>query len=593
MELRVDGERFVDNNTFRESVVVDGQPRVLYIEGHQESAHYLTDALELEGIEVDTIGPSAVPSTVDRFDAYEAVILSDVRADELTPRQMDAMATYVRDLGGGFILAAGESVYGEEGYSETDVEEILPIRFELERDKTSVALIIVLDKSGSMGGQKIELAKEASKAAVDVLEDDHLIGIIAFDYNYYWPVRLQSARNRVDINQSVSMIIAGGETNIYPALREANLQLTGLQAEVRHVILLSDGRSLPDDYIGLVESMSDDKMTVSTVAVGNGADRELLSNIAEWGQGRSYFIEDALMVPQIFTEETQLATQGTLEEEPFVPVVTKDVEAFKGIDFENAPPLLGFLSTIAKDTSEVLLEAAEEKPILVRWQYGLGKTVAFTSGVKDRWAAEWLRWEGYTKFWPQLVRETMRRQEDGELDMRIEKEGDEAHITITATDEDGGFRNELESQIRVVDPRQNTSVIDIHQSGPGTYEAQFPVDQPGPFVFRMIGDETNVSRILPYSYPDEYHFYPPDVDLLQEVSSVTGGKFQPTAADIFSTGGETVVRRVPLWPYLAIAALLLYLTDLLLRRIRLFEGTVATETTRTEPSRSTGTLGIS
>ncbi len=593
VELRVDGERFVDNNTFRESVVVDGQPRVLYIEGHQESAHYLTDALELEGIEVDTIGPSAVPSTVDRFDAYEAVILSDVRADELTPRQMDAMATYVRDLGGGFILAAGESVYGEEGYSETDVEEILPIRFELERDKTSVALIIVLDKSGSMGGQKIELAKEASKAAVDVLEDDHLIGIIAFDYNYYWPVRLQSARNRVDINQSVSMIIAGGETNIYPALREANLQLTGLQAEVRHVILLSDGRSLPDDYIGLVESMSDDKMTVSTVAVGNGADRELLSNIAEWGQGRSYFIEDALMVPQIFTEETQLATQGTLEEEPFVPVVTKDVEAFKGIDFENAPPLLGFLSTIAKDTSEVLLEAAEEKPILVRWQYGLGKTVAFTSGVKDRWAAEWLRWEGYTKFWPQLVRETMRRQEDGELDMRIEKEGDEAHITITATDEDGGFRNELESQIRVVDPRQNTSVIDIHQSGPGTYEAQFPVDQPGPFVFRMIGDETNVSRILPYSYPDEYHFYPPDVDLLQEVSSVTGGKFQPTAADIFSTGGETVVRRVPLWPYLAIAALLLYLTDLLLRRIRLFEGTVATETTRTEPSRSTGTLGIS
>ena len=456
-----------------------------------------------------------------------------------------------------------------------------------------MALIIVLDKSGSMGGQKIELAKEASKAAVDVLEDDHLIGIIAFDYNYYWPVRLQSARNRVDINQSVSMIIAGGETNIYPALREANLQLTGLQAEVRHVILLSDGRSLPDDYIGLVESMSDDKMTVSTVAVGNGADRELLSNIAEWGQGRSYFIEDALMVPQIFTEETQLATQGTLEEEPFVPVVTKDVEAFKGIDFENAPPLLGFLSTIAKDTSEVLLEAAEEKPILVRWQYGLGKTVAFTSGVKDRWAAEWLRWEGYTKFWPQLVRETMRRQEDGELDMRIEKEGDEAHITITATDEDGGFRNELESQIRVVDPRQNTSVIDIHQSGPGTYEAQFPVDQPGPFVFRMIGDETNVSRILPYSYPDEYHFYPPDVDLLQEVSSVTGGKFQPTAADIFSTGGETVVRRVPLWPYLAIAALLLYLTDLLLRRIRLFEGTVATETTRTEPSRSTGTLGIS
>ena len=593
VELRVDGDRFVDNNTFRESVVVLGQPRVLYIEGRPDSAHYLTDVLAMEGIEVDTIEPSAAPDTVDQFDAYEAVILSDVRADELTGRQMDAMATYVRDLGGGFILAAGDSVFGEDGYSETAVEEILPVRFDLERDKTSVALIIVLDKSGSMGGQKIELAKEASKAAVDVLEDDHLIGIIAFDYNYYWPVRFQSARNREDINQSVSMIIAGGETNIYPALREAHLQLTGIQSEVRHVILLSDGRSLPDDYIGLVESMAEEKMTVSTVAVGNGADRELLSNIAEWGEGRSYFIEDATMVPQIFTEETQLATQGTLEEEPFVPIVAKDVEAFKGIDFENAPPLLGFVSTLAKDTSEVLLEAEEDKPILARWQYGLGKTAAFTSDVKDRWAAEWLTWEGYTKFWPQLVRETMRRQDDGEIDMKIEKEGQNANITITALDENGGFRNELQSQIRVIDPQQNASVIDLHQSGPGTYEAQFPVNQRGPFVFRMIGDEANVSRILPYSYPDELHFYPPDVDLLAEVSNVTGGKFQPTAADVFSTGGETVLLRVPLWPYLAIVALLLYLTDLLLRRIRLFEGAAKPETVRGVPSRSGGTLGIS
>jgi len=585
VELRVDGERFVDNNTFRESLVVVGQPRVLYIEGRPESAHYLADVLEMEGIEVDTIEVSGVPTNVNQFDAYDAVILSDVRADELTGGQMDAMATYVRDLGGGFILAAGDSVFGEDGYSETVIEEILPIRFDLERDKTSVALIIVLDKSGSMGGQKIELAKEASKAAVDVLENDHLIGIIAFDYNYYWPVRFQSASNREAINQSVSMIIAGGETNIYPALREANLELTGVESEVRHVILLSDGRSLPDDYIGLVESMAAEKMTVSTVAVGNGADRELLSNIAEWGEGRSYFIEDANMVPQIFTEETQLATQGTLEEEPFVPIVTKDVDVFNGIDFLNAPPLLGFVSTLAKDTAEVLLEDVEEKPILARWQYGLGKTAAFTSDVKDRWAAEWLTWEGYPKLWPQLVRETMRRQEDGELDMKIEKDGSTANITVTATTKAGGFRNALESQIRVVDPQQNASVVDLNQSGPGTYEAEVRVDQQGTFVFQIIGDDGNLSRILPYSYPDEFHFYPPDVDLLGEVSSVTGGKFQPTTADIFSTGGETVVRRVPLWPYLALVALLLYLTDLLLRRIRLFEG-AQPATVRAVPARS-------
>ena len=592
-ELTAEADGFLDNNVYRESLLVEGRPSVLYIEGRPDSAHYLTDVLELEGIEIETMGPEAIPTRAEGFDLYETVILSDVRADQISARQMNAIKRYVENLGGGFILAGGEAVFGENGYSQTQVEEILPVRFELERDEASVALIIVLDKSGSMGGQKIELAKEASKAAVEVLLDDHLIGIIAFDYNYYWPVRLQRASNRENINQSVSMIIAGGETNIYPALREARLQLTGIEAEVRHVILLSDGRSLPDDYVGLVESMAEEKMTVSTVAVGNGADRELLSNIAEWGEGRSYFIEDATMVPQIFTEETQLATQGTLREEPFQPTVVKDVEAFKGIDFRNAPPLLGYVATIAKDTSEVLLEAKEEMPLLARWQYGLGKTVAFTSDVKNRWAAEWLTWDGYGKFWPQMVRETMRRRDDENIDLRIEKEGDEAHIVITAFDDEGGFRNGLDSQIRVVDPRQNAYVIDVHQSGPGTYEARFPVNQRGPFSFRVIGDEAGVERTLSYSYPDEYHFYPPNVDLLQEVASVTGGKYQPTGADIFATQGQSTPRQTPLWPYLALVALLLYLTDLLLRRVRLFEEGTEPQVARKAASRSAGTLGIS
>ena len=592
-ELTAEADGFTDNNVYRESLLVEGRPIVLYIEGRPDSAHYVTDVLELEGIEVDTMAPRAMPTRAEGFDAYETVILSDVRADQISAGQMGAIKRYVQDLGGGFILAGGEAVFGENGYSQTQVEEILPVRFEFERDEASVALIIVLDKSGSMGGQKIELAKEASKAAVAVLLDDHLIGIIAFDYNHYWPVRLQRASNREDINQSVSMIIAGGETNIYPALREAHQQLTGIEAEVRHVILLSDGRSLPDDYVGLVESMAEEKMTVSTVAVGNGADRELLSNIAEWGEGRAYFIEDATMVPQIFTEETQLATQGTLREEPFQPTVVKDVEAFKGIDFRNAPPLLGYVATIAKETSEVLLEAEEEMPLLARWQYGLGKTVAFTSDVKNRWAAEWLTWDGYGKFWPQLVRETMRRRDDENIDLRIDKEDDEAHIVITAFDDEGGFRNEMDSQVRVIDPLQNASVIDIHQSGPGTYEARFPVDQRGSFSFRLIGDEAGVERTLPYSYPDEYHFFPPNLDLLQEVAAVTGGEYQPNAEDIFVTEGQSTPRPLPLWPYLAFVALALYLTDLLLRRVRLFEEKTAPTVAREAPSRSTGTSGIS
>src|SRR5207245_6687868 len=220
---------------------------------------------------------------------------------------------------------------------------------------------------------------------------------------------------RTQITQAISTIIAGGETNIYPALREAYIQLAGASTQVKHVILLSDGRSLPDDFESLTKKMADGKITVSTVAVGNGADRELLASIANWGHGRTYYLEDPASVPQIFTEETELATGKTLREESFKPVVKKNVEAFKGIDFNAAPPLLGYVATKSKDTSEVLLDSRRKDTILARWQSGLGKTAAFLSNLKDRWAVDWLRWKGYPKFWSQLVREIMRRHENDEL----------------------------------------------------------------------------------------------------------------------------------------------------------------------------------
>jgi uncharacterized protein YegL len=433
-------------------------------------------------------------------------------------------------------------------------------------------MIVVLDKSGSMGGQKIEMTKEAAKAPLALLKDTDSFGVVAFDYNFYWPVKFQAASNRSAITQAISTIIAGGETNIYPALREAYIQLAGSTSQVKHVILLSDGRSLPDDFEGLTKKMADAKITVSSVAVGNGADRELLSQIANWGHGRTYYLEDPTAVPQIFTEETELATGKTLREESFKPVVKKNVEAFKGIDFEAAPPLLGYVATKSKDTSEVLLESKRKDPILARWQYGLGKTVAFLSDLKDRWAVDWLRWNGYPKFWSQLVRETMRRRGDNEFDFRVVKDGDEAKLSINAIQKDGQFRNKLETQVRVIGPDQSVSEVRIHQVGPGAYEAKYPLTQKGSYLFRTVGaDSGGASRVLAYSYPDEYHFYPPNTELLRSISNETKGRFQPRAEDIFNPNEETATLPTPLWPYLAALALLLYLTDVLLRRVRLFE----------------------
>jgi Ca-activated chloride channel homolog len=572
-EVRTPNDPFLQNNKFRTSIVVQGRPKILYVESHTQSAHYLQSALTNEGLNVNTVTPEMIPKTIEDLDAYDAVLLSDIARNSLTDQQMKTFATYVRDLGGGFILAGGENNYGEGGYSKTAIEEVLPVTFEAKKEKPdSVAMIVVLDKSGSMGGQKIEMTKEAAKAPLALLKDTDSFGVVAFDYNFYWPVKFQTAANRTAISQAISTIIAGGETNIYPALREAYISLAGSSTQVKHVILLSDGRSLPDDFEGLTKKMADSKITVSTVAVGNGADRELLQQIANWGHGRTYYLEDPAAVPQIFTEETELATGKTLREESFKPVVKKNVEAFKGIDFETAPPLLGYVATKSKDTSEVLLESKRKDPILARWQYGLGKSAAFLSDLKDRWAVDWLRWNGYPKFWSQLVRETMRRRDDNEFDFRVVKDGDAAKISINAIRKDGQFRNKLEAQVRVVGPDQNVSEVAVHQVGPGSYEAKYPLAKKGSYLFRAAGADTGgASRVLAYSYPDEYHFYPPNTELLRSISNETKGRFQPRPEDIFDANGESTALPTPLWPYLAALALLLYLADVLLRRVRLFE----------------------
>jgi Ca-activated chloride channel homolog len=569
-EVRAAEDTFLENNKFRSSVLVNGQPRILYVEGRGQSAQYLPAALRTEGYTVTSIDAAALPSRPAELDSYDAVLLSDVARTNLSGPQMTALASYVRDLGGGFILSGGENTYGgEDGYSETDIEKILPVTFHAKRPHRSIAMIVVVDKSGSMGGPDFAYTKEAAKAPLEILANTDHFGVLAFDSTFFWAAPFQAAENRVEIAHSISELVPGGETDIYPPLEAAYNQLVNDESEVKHVILLSDGHTAKDPFQSLLEKMAQAKISVSTVALGTGADKALLASIAQWGKGRAYIVTDASRVPQIFQDESELATGITLRESPFVPVVRKNVQLLRGIDFKAAPRLLGYVATKPKDESHVVLESDRKEPVLARWQFGLGKTAAFTSDLKNRWAVDWLRWNGYSKFWSQLVRETMRNHDNSELDLHVVQNGDRARITIDAIDKDGRFRNRLDSQLRVLTPDQSISDVAVRQEGPGFYQADFALTSKGPYVFRLIGESGAVSRTLAYSYPDEFHFYPTNTAPLRAISEATNGKFQPAPEDIFRRDGETTRVPLRLWPIFASLALLLYFGDVYLRRVRI------------------------
>ncbi len=567
--LQTVDDPFPQNDVLQQSIWVGPQPRILYVEGVPTSAHYLYDALTGEGIEVELGQARDLPTSPEGYDEYDLVLLSDVPRTSLNDAQMLSILTWVRDDGGGFLFAAGESSYGEEGYAETPIEETLPVWFRVNEKRKDLALVIVLDKSFSMVGPKIELSKEAAKAALTMLEPTHRFGLVTFDHSPYWTVPLQLATNHERINEYISSIIASAHTNIYPALEKAYERLAETEAEVRHVILLSDGKTYPDDYESLLSRMAEEEITVSTVAVGEEADRELLSSIADWGSGRSYFIRDAQRVPQIFIEETQIASQATLVEEPVETSIMTPVEAFKGLDLASAPSLRGYVSTQSKDTAEVLLESDAEAPILARWHYGLGKAAMFTSDVKNRWAADWIEWDGYAKFWSQLVRETMQRDSDDEVEFDVQRIGDDAVITVSAVTEEGAFRVGLEPQLQVVEPGGDVVPLEIAQIGPGTYQAKHPLSASAdaPYSFRLSGNDMELqSRELFYPYADEYRLYPPNAELLAAIAGQTGGKVLPENEEIFDDYGESASVPTALWPFFAALALAAYLLDIALRR---------------------------
>ncbi len=578
LQARIETEEdpFRGNDSRVQAVTVGPPLRVLYVEGHPPSAPYLKRALESEGMEVTVLPGSSASSAAARFTAYDAVILSDVSAPSLDARTMLALESYVRDDDGGLIFAAGETSYGEEGYTDTVVERILPVEFRVEEKWKDLSLVVVLDKSYSMYGKKIALAKEATKAALDLLEETHRFGVVTFDWNPYVTIPLQLATNKEWIKDGISRIQASAQTNIYPALERAFEQLRDSPSKVKHVILLSDGKTYPDDYEELVTRMTEEEITVSSVAVGEEADRELLADIARWGAGRSYFIEDAEKVQQIFIEETQIALEATLVEESFSPVVKREIEAFRGIDFTSAPKLKGYVSTLPRDAAEVILEAQDEDPLLARWHYGIGRAVAFTSDVKNRWAADWLNWESYGKFWSQLVRETARRSRGAEVDFTVDRKGSAAEVELSVVDESGHYPRGLEPALRVTGPSADVRRVPLRQTAPGHYRASVPlsISASSPWRFELDAegissealDRVGRTRTIFYPFPDEYRFYPPDVEKLEALSRDTGGKVSPSPEEIFETGDERASVPTALAPYLLGLALVLYLADIAVRR---------------------------
>lgn len=567
-------DTLIDNNTDSGLVFTMGKPRVLIVESDPVLIQDLARALEQEDIQVDVRPVTGLPDSLADMQNYELLILSNVPATSLTQRQMEIARSYVQDLGGGFMMLGGELSFGLGGYYKTILEEILPVRsdFEKEKEKPGLGMVLVIDKSGSMGGDKMEMAKEAAKNAAELLGPKDKLGVIAFEGDHYWVSEIQSASNKSRIIDDISRIEAGGGTNMFPAMEEAFNALNAASAKLKHVILLTDGISAPGDFEGMAATMAAARMTISTVAVGGDSDNSLLEEIARIGQGRSYVATDPASLPQIFAKETMTASKSAINEQPFVPQVVRPTQTLADIDFEAAPFLLGYVMTRPKATCEFILASETGDPLLAWWRYGLGTTVAFTSDAKSRWGAEWLSWPGFGKFWSQVVRHAMRKSDAKGVTVQVAQQDRRATLTLDAIDASGRFLNSAETDLTVIDPQLGVKKLTAFQTAPGRYTAEFETPRSGGYhldISQSAGGKMlyHQARGLHVGYADELRLKPTNEALLKDLARVSGGSYFPSPADLFQLSERVASEPIPLWPYLIVVATLLFVLDVALRRI--------------------------
>jgi Ca-activated chloride channel family protein len=629
---------FVANNHYQEKLNITDKPHILYSVGDSRGADYLRRALE--GDNKDTakfkIDMKGLPDSADGYEQYDLVIMADLPMyDAKTQRtlvtfaQMGALENYVRS-GGGFVAIGGEQSFGLGGYQDTAIERILPIQFKADLDdpKNTSALALVIDRSASMKGRKLEVAKEAAKKAVEALKRNDRITVIAFNQEPTPVVSLQTALNRLQINNKINGITAIGETDIEAGLFAAYDALALASARIKHVILLTDGKSSYGTIASLVKQMRSERITVSTVGIGSDIDRVLLRQIADLGGGRSYFTTDYDAIPRIFLDETNTVTRNAIIEEPFKPQVVKNHAMIKGLNISSAPDLLGFVASKAKSGAEVILRDPNKKaPILATWRIGSGRATAFTSDAKNRWASGWVvSSELFTKFWTQIVRETMRRR-DGEtfFDMESQVRDGRGVVSIDAIDDNDQFINELTVYSRIVPPQtaecktsaecvesygenwycctdfastskerptqvgwdcgekslaanQCFSEATLQQIAPGRYEAEFPLDEFGSYSLEASlykrdaeGKLSSLAKsrgTLTYPFPAEYFFLDPNRVVVERAIEMTGGKIDPKPEEIFDNEGKETKRKEPLWMYFLFTAAFLMVLDVLFRRVR-------------------------
>ena len=634
------GDTVPSNNRADSVTVAPGRGAVLIIDGvsggeSQGSGSILGSTLTRAGLEVRSATPESIPSDLLWLQQFDLIILQNVAADAMPRDTHAALATCVTQLGVGLIMVGGPDSFGAGGWKGTEIEPLLPVKLDLPEKLVTpaAAVILVIDNSGSMNRSVMgsnrsqqDIADEGAALAVESMDKTDLVGVITFNSDFTVDVPLAPNTNAKATAKLIRAIGADGGTNMPPALREAQRQIRGAKADIKHVILLSDGASQGRNALpGIVEEMAADNILVSTIAIGNDADLANMREMARLGRGQFYQVIDPTTLPRVLLKAVRIVRSPLVREGRFTPITlptgSPAMEGVPGAFGGDIAPLNGLILTQARADPTVVYPLATPKvpgkdgggePVLGYWNAGLGRVAAFTSDAHAKWGREWLSTndgKGYARFWTQLARTIARPPSSRTQEMTAEIEGDRMTVRLRTSDDNGRPIDGLTVPGTIYSPTGGKRDLQLSQVGPGEYEQVVPLSSiparsdaadaapdsstSGPYVltFAPRRGQLSSSSASQQATPippviggvtrppgEEYRVLRSDRAALVAIAEATGGSVlelvatSPTANstkhDLFSRDGIVPAEaRTPLWPWLAIASVSLMLLDVATRRV--------------------------
>jgi Mg-chelatase subunit ChlD len=537
------------------------QPKVLYIS--QDPAGTEQNLMQALGAARFDVLPTSDPLQHPLAD-FQLVIFNNWDLEALPAARKDEIEAYVKKGGGLLVIGGERNIYVEGKKQEDALDRTLPAKLAPPRSPEGTCVVLIIDKSSSMEGRKMELARVSAIGVIENLRPTDLVGVLIFDNSFQWAVPIRRAEDKTLIKRLVAGITPDGGTQIAPALAEAYRKAVPVTATYKHIVLLTDGISEEGDSLELSREAAVNKVTISTVGLGQDVNRAYLEKVASFAGGKSYFLNDPSGLEQILLRDVMEHTGSTAIEKPLKPSVLKKAEVLEGVGMESAPALKGYVKFKAKPDADVLLNV-EKDPLYSRWQYGLGRSAVFASDAKSRWAADWVGWAGFDKFWMNVMRDLLPHAQSGEATAQYDPANRELVVDYRLA-RDSEAPKKI-PPIYVVGPAGFQKQVAVTKVAEGAYRGRLPLgNEQGLFRIRPLEESRAFPEVGLYRQEDELIQHGSNDFLLRQIASYTGGRFNPDARQVFDAQGRSIATTLALWPGLLALAIGLNLIELVMRK---------------------------